>query len=135
MPISEMKTQLGLRHPRPPTGGFGPFGPEVSRGVSDGVSPKIELSERVSGGVSRGPSGPRAPERPKGVPRVSPECPGHLFDTPGTLSGHLLDTLEPGAWRAPETPLQTLARTPRFSGTPRRTLPATLRARRARSLL
>ena len=83
---------LELRHPRPPTGGFGPFGPEVSRAVSDGVSPKIKVSERVSGGVSRGPSGPRAPECPKGVPRVSPKCPGHLFDTSGTLSGHLLDT-------------------------------------------
>ena len=46
----------------------------VSTGVSDGVSPGC----------------------PKSVPRVSPECPGHLFHTPGTLSGHFLDTPEPG---------------------------------------
>ena len=43
-----------------------------------------------------------------GLKRVSPECPGHLFDTPGTLSGHFLDTPEPGARRAPETPRATL---------------------------
>ena len=48
-------------------------------------------------------------------PKVSRECPSclsgalrapgsDLFDTPGTLSGHFLDTPEPGARRAPETP-------------------------------
>ena len=81
-----------MRHPQPPTGGFGPFGPEVSRGVSEGVSPKIRVSERVSGGVSRGPSVSRAPESPKGVPRVSPECQKkvsrHSRDTLGTPFGH-----------------------------------------------
>ena len=51
-------------------------------------------------------------------------------DTPGTLSGHLFDTLEPGVRRNPET----LPRTLRFS-TLCRTLPETLRALRARSLL
>ena len=80
---------LALRHPQPPTGNFGPFGPEVSRGVSEGVSPKIGVSERVSGGVSRGPRvSKRCPESVSGVS-------GHLFDTPETLSGHLLDTLGP----------------------------------------
>ena len=77
-------------------------------GVSDRVSPKIRVSEGVSGGVSRGPSGPRAPECPKGVPRVSPECPGHLVDTPDTLGtpfGHS------GA-RGPEGPRDTRPDTP-----------------------
>ena len=80
--------RLELRHPQPPTGGFGPFGPEVSRGVSERVSPKIGVSEKVSGGVSRRAFGPRAPECPKGVPRVSLECPDTFF----TLRRHSLDT-------------------------------------------
>ena len=33
--------------------------------------------------------------------KVSPKCPGHRFDTPGTLSRHFLDTPEPGARRGP----------------------------------
>ena len=45
---------------------------------------------------------------PKSVPRVSPECQKGVPDTPGTLSGHFLDTPEPGAGRAPETPRKTL---------------------------
>ena len=54
-------------------------------------------------------SGPSGPKCPRSVPRrVSRECPGHLFDTPGTLSGHFLDTPEAGARRAPETPRGTL---------------------------
>ena len=46
----------------------------------------------MSEGVSPGPFqiGPRALECPKNVPRESPECPEHLFDTLGTLSGHFL---------------------------------------------
>ena len=71
--------------PDQPEESFGPFGPEVSRRVSDRVSPKMGVSERVSHGLSPGPEGPRAPECQKGVPRVSNKCP----DTPGTLSGHL----------------------------------------------
>ena len=77
-----------------------------------------------------GPPGPALRSVQKvseSVPGVSRRCP----DTPGTLSGHLLDTPERGAQRAPETLPQTLPRTPRFSGT----LFGTLRARRARSLL
>ena len=35
-------------------------------------------------------------------------------DTPGTLSGHFLDTPEPGAWRVLETPRRTLPQTPPF---------------------
>ena len=55
---------------------------------------------------------------PKSVPRVSPDGLGHLFDTPATLSGHFLDTPEPGARRGPgDTPRDTRG---------------TLRARRAR---
>ena len=54
---------------------------------------------------------------PKSVPRVSPECPGHLFDTPG----HSRDTF----WTHPVG--HSLGH-PRFSGT----LSGTLRARRAR---
>ena len=60
-------------------GSLGPFGPEVSPGVS-----------------------------PRASSRVSPECPGHLFDTPGTLSRHFLGTPEgPG-----DTPWHTLLDTP-----------------------
>ena len=69
-------------------------------------------------GVSLGPFAPLALECPKSVPRVSPECQKGVPDTLGTLSGHFLDTPEPGARRAPETP--------------RGTLPGPLRARRAR---
>ena len=72
----------------------------VSLGVSDGVSPKIGVSDGVSGG------GPRCP---KSVPRVSPECPGHLFDTLGTLFGHS-GTLGPkglGDTPPPHTPSET----------------------------
>ena len=43
-----------------------------------------------------------------------------------TLSGHLFDTPEPGARRAPETPRGTLPRTPPFSGTPCRHSPGRL---------
>ena len=66
---------------------------------------------------------PFGPKCPKSVPGVSQRCP----DTPGTLSGHFLDTLEPGAQRAPGTPRGTLPWTPPFSGT----LSGTLWARRA----
>ena len=51
-----------------------------------------------------GPFGPRAPECPKSVPRVSPECQKGVLDTPGTLSGHFVDSSEPGARRAPGHP-------------------------------
>ena len=67
---------------------LGPFGPKVFPGVSPRVSRKRGVSEGVSDGVSPGPFGPRAPECPKSVPRVSPECqkgvPGHSGDTLGT---------------------------------------------------
>ena len=56
---------------QPPTRAFGPKGPEVFRGVSERVSPKIG----VSGGVSR-------------VPRVSPECQKGVW----TLRRHSRDT-------------------------------------------
>ena len=76
---------------------LGPFGPEVSR--------------ECPSGCLGGPSGPGL----RSVQKVSPECPesvpgvfGHLFDTLGTLWGHFLDTPEPGARRAPETPRGTL---------------------------
>ena len=89
---------LGLRHRRPPTG----------------VSPKVGVSDGVSGGVSPGPFGPRAPECPKTVPRVSPE----YQKVSRTLRGHSRDTF----W----TPPPTLRRTPRFSGTLRQTLQESL---------
>ena len=92
---------LLLQTPRPATG--------VSRAL------RARSVPRVSFGASLGLFGPRAPECPKSVPRVSPsvprvspECSGHLFDTLGTLSGRFLDTPEPGARRAPETPRRTL---------------------------
>ena len=113
-------------------GSLGPFGPEVSPAVSLRVSPKTGVSKGVSHGVSPGPFGLRARECLKSVPRVSPECLGHLFDTPGTLSGHFSDIPDAGARKAPETLRGTLSWTPRFSGTLSGTLPETLRARRAR---
>ena len=48
---------------------------------------KWGVSERVSGGVSLGRSG--------------------VLDTPGTLSGHFLDTPEPGLDTLPDTPSDT----------------------------
>ena len=45
----------------------------------------------ISRSVSRGLWG-RAPECPTSV-AMSPKCPGHLFDTQGTLSGHLFRTI------------------------------------------
>ena len=68
----------------------------------------------VSLGVSLRPFAPRAPQCPKSVPRVSQECQKGVLDNVGTLSGHFLDTAEPGARRAPETPRGTL---PGHSGT------------------
>ena len=64
---------------------------------------KWGVSDGVSHGMSRGLFWHRAPECPKSVPRLSPGCQkvsGHS----GTLSGHFLDTQEPGARRALETP-------------------------------
>ena len=57
---------------------------------------------------------------------------GTPFRHPGDTLGHFLDTLEPGARRAPKTLRGTIAETPRFSGTLLGTPPETLRARRAR---
>ena len=105
-----------MRHHRPLTGVSRALWAHVSPGVSDGVSPKIVVSDGVSGRVSRGPFRPRAPECPKSVPRVSPDCPGHLFDTPGTLPGHLLDTPEAGARRTLGTPPGHSVRHPDFRG-------------------
>ena len=45
---------FGLRKTRPPTGVFGPFGPEVHLGVSERVSPKIGVCPEVSGEVPLG---------------------------------------------------------------------------------
>ena len=44
-----------LRTRQPPTGVFGPFGPEVPLGVSERVSPKIGVCPKVSGEVPLGP--------------------------------------------------------------------------------
>ena len=120
---------MGLRHPQLPTGGFGLFGPEVSRGVSERVSPKSGCLRECPGECL---GGPRVSKRcPESVSKVS----GHLFDTLETLSGHLFDTLGPGAGMRPETLPRTLPQTPQFSGTLSRTFPGTLQARRARSPL
>ena len=102
--------------PNQPKESFGPSGPEVSRRVSERVSPKnlMVVSAGVSQRVSPGPFGPRAPECQKGVPRVSPEYQDAFF----TVSGHLFDTPEPEARRALETPFETLPRTPHFRRRP-----------------
>ena len=102
-----------------------------ARSVLGSVSESVPENGGVRGNVPRGVSGlfgPRAPEYPKSVPRVCPECLEHLFDTLGTLFGHS------GARgpKVPETPRGTFPRTPPFSGTLSETLPRTLRARKAR---
>ena len=96
---------------------LGPFGPEMSRECPRECPRKWGVSERVSDGVFPGPFGPRAPECPKSVPRVSAECQKGVPDTLRTLSGHFLGTLERGARRAPGTPRRTLLEHPPFSGT------------------
>ena len=53
---------------------LGPFGPEVSGECPQECPRKRGVFEGVSDGVSPGPFRPRAPECPKSVPRVSPEC-------------------------------------------------------------
>ena len=68
---------------------LGPSGPEVSWSV-----PGVSL--RVSLGVFLGPFGPRAPECPKSVLRVSPECRKGVLDTLGILSGHFWTLRRPG---------------------------------------
>ena len=101
---------------------FGPFGPEVCRGVSPGVSPEnggcptecpigcLRRPSRPGSGVSK--------KCPESVPGASRSVP----DSPGTLSGHFLDTPEPRARRAPKTSHRTLRRTlPVFGDTPRDT--------------
>ena len=106
-----------LRTPRPATrvSGRGPKCPPGSV-PENGGCPR-ECPTGCLWGPLRAPS--------SGVSKkVSRECPGHLFDTLGTLSGHFLDT--------PETPSGgTLPRTRPFSATLSGTLPGTLRARRA----
>ena len=88
--------------------------PPTSYRVSPRVSPKTGVSDGVSHGVSPGPFGPRAPECPKSVPRVSPECPGHLFDTLGTPFGHS----GAGGPKGPkDTPWDTPSDTPVFGDT------------------
>ena len=91
-------------------------------GVSPRVSPKMG---GVRGSVRRGVPGglrARAPECPKSVLRVSPECPG-----PGTLSGHFWTLWSP--LRAPGTPRRTLPRTPPIFGDTLGDTPGVLRAR------
>ena len=70
----------------------------------------------VQGSIRQGVSGAlRAPG--SGVSQIlkCPESvPRHLFDTLGTLSGHFLDTPEPGARSALQTPRRTFPRTPPF---------------------
>ena len=88
------------------------------------VPGKPGVSEGISHGVSLGPFASWARECPKSVLRASPECLGCLFETPGTLSGHFLDT--PRA-QGPNGPRDTLwdtpSNTPCFPGTLSGTLP------------
>ena len=104
----------------------GPSGPKCPEGVPENGG--------VRGNVRSGVSRDRAPECPKSVPRVSPECQKGVRDTLGTLSG--LGTLfEHSAARGPkgpgDTPSDTPSDSPVFGDTFGDTL-GTLRARRAR---
>ena len=83
---------LFCNSPRPATGASRALRARSVPGVSPKVSPNTGgVQGSVRQGVSRVLRAP-APECPKSVPRVSPECPGHLFlhsgDTLGTLFGH-----------------------------------------------
>ena len=63
---------LELRTPRPATGGvLGPFGPEVSWGVSPRVSLKTGVSLRGVSGARRAPGSGVSEKCPENVPRVS----------------------------------------------------------------
>ena len=79
-----------LNPPRSATG--------VSRALQARSVPGVSLA------VSLGPFGPGAPECPKSVPRVFPECQKGVPDTPGTLSGHFFG--HSGA-RGPKGPRDT----------------------------
>ena len=100
-------------------GSFGPFGPEVSQRVSPRSAPKTGGVRRsVPGGVSGALRAPGSGvSKFKSVPRVLPECPKGVPETPGTLSGHFLDTPELGARRTLETPPGTPSDTAIFGDT------------------
>ena len=102
----------------------GPSGPKRPRPRE--CPRKWEVFEGVSDGVSPGPSGPAL----RSAQKVSRECPrsGKKVDTLGTLSGHFLDTPEPGA----EHPVGHSLGHPPFSGATLGDTPGTLRGRRAR---
>ena len=123
---------VALRSRRPATGVSRALRARVFRGVSPRVSPKTGVSEGVSHGLSPGFFGPRAPECPKSVLRVFPECqkrcPRRSGDTLGTLFGHsgARGPKSPG-----DTPWDTRSDTPVFGDTLGDT-PQDTRARRAR---
>ena len=125
----------GLRSPWPATGVSRAFRAEVSPtpkvgGMFEGVSDGVCECEGVSGAVSPRPFGPRPPECPKSVLRVSRSVRHTNFDTPG----HSRDTfwtlrsLGPEGPRAP--PRWTLLRTPPVFGDTLGDTPGTLRARK-----
>ena len=98
----------------------------VSGSVLESAPENLGVSGSVPRSVSRALQAP-APECPKSVPRVSPEC--RVWDIFSTLRGHSRDNSGArGPRRAPETLRGTLPETPRVSGTLSGTLPETLRA-------
>ena len=103
--------------PRPPTRVSGALQARFVPRVSPRVPPKTGVSERVS--CPKGcPSGPLGPGS-----GVSKKCPQSVPDTfltlRGTLSGHFLDTPEPGAKGLRGHPFTHSLRHPPFSGHPR----------------
>ena len=104
---------LRLRTPWPATG---VCRPECPREYPRECPQKRGCPRECPTGCLQGPSGPG----PQSVQKVSRECPRvskkGVPDTWGTLSGHFLDTLGPGAQRALETPRRTLPRTPPVFG-------------------
>ena len=69
----------GLRKMRPPTGVFGPFGPEVPPEVPERVSPKSGVCLGVSEGVLQGSFEPRPKMCPKSDLKVSKKTPFRHF--------------------------------------------------------
>ena len=110
----------------------GPSGPKCPRSVPKSVPENRGCPRECPTGCLQGPSGPGL----RSVRKVSRECALEFQkgvpDTPGTLSGYFLDTPEPGARRALQTPRRTLPRTPPVFWDTLGDTPGTLRARRAR---
>ena len=86
--------------------------PTCYRSLSGPSGPNRGSVRRGVPGALWAPGSGVSKKRPESVPGVSKRC----LDTPGTLSGHFLDTPEPSAQSTAGTPRRTLPRTPPIFG-------------------